>query len=85
MFLKVKKFKNQDGSTREYLYVVENRRINGKHKQINIANLGRLDILREKGQIDSLAEKLAKFCERVKLLDITQDLTPDWAKGYGMV
>jgi len=85
MFFKVKRFKNKDGSLREYLFLVANKRIAGKHRQLVIGNLGRLDVLRREGRIDALAEKLSRFCEEVTLIDLAKDLTPDWAKDYGVV
>jgi len=43
MFLRVKSYKNKDGSLRHYLFLVVTKRIGGKVKQITVANFGRLE------------------------------------------
>jgi hypothetical protein len=43
MFLRVKSFRNKDGSLRHYLYMVETKRIGGHVRQVIAANFGRLD------------------------------------------
>jgi len=72
MFLRTKSFKNQDGSTRHYLFLVETKRIGGRIKQITKANLGRLEDADE--LIPDLVDKLQKFHKRLKKLEIYKDL-----------
>jgi len=47
----------------EYLQVVHNTRVDGHVRQQVLATLGRLDQLREGGQLDSLIASLARFSE----------------------
>lgn len=72
MFLRTKSFKNQDGSKRHYLFLVETKRIDGRVKQVTRANLGRLQDADE--LIPDLVGKLQKFHKRLKKLDIYKDL-----------
>jgi len=51
-----------------YLQIVENRRVNGSHKQQVIASLGRMDKLTETGQLDGLTCRLAKLCNDVQVV-----------------
>ncbi|GAW93221.1 hypothetical protein, partial, partial [Calderihabitans maritimus] len=52
---RVKRRQNKDGTIREYLQIVENKRIDGKIRQKVLCTLGRLDELKE-GQLDRLIE-----------------------------
>jgi hypothetical protein len=82
MFVRKKIFKNKDGSTREYLQLVESYRINGKSRQRVVANLGRTEDLQD-GQLDRLIENLTRFSETqwVKMnMDETQ---ANWSKQWG--
>ncbi|HAF71538.1 MAG: Transposase IS4 family protein [Acetothermia bacterium 64_32] len=83
MYLRVKRFRNKDGSVREYLYIVKGVRVDGKPRQKVVAYLGRLDELREEGAIDSLVEGLSRYAERAKVMDVAQDLFCHSAKEYG--
>ena len=51
-----------------YLQIVENRRVNGTHKQQVIASLGRMDELSASGQLDELTCRLAKLCNDVQIV-----------------
>lgn len=63
MFLRIKKSgKNQ------YLQIVENHREGKRTVQRVISTLGRLDRLREKGDIEKLVHSLAKYSEKVMLI-----------------
>jgi len=75
MFPKVTYRKNKDGSKREYLQIVESVRIKGKtHPQHKtIATLGRIDHIKE-GQYDALIAALAKYSEKMKVLDLQKDI-----------
>jgi hypothetical protein len=63
MFFREKKSKGIS-----YLQVVENRREDGKCKQRVIATLGRLDKLRESGDLESLSASAAKVLRNLTLL-----------------
>ena len=66
MYVRTKTFKNKDGSTRTYLYIVEGKRVNGKVCQRMVANLGRLERLQE-GQLDKLIEGLVGYRRYLKV------------------
>lgn len=85
MYIRVKRFKNKDGTVREYLYLVKGVRENGRARQKVIAYLGRLDELKKDGAIDSLVRGLARYAERVEVIDAAQDLFCPTAKEYGAV
>ena len=84
MFVRVKKRQNKDGTIREYLQIVENKRIDGKIRQKVLCTLGRLDELKD-GQLDRLIESLAKFSESQAVLQEARDLFAEWSKEYGPV
>jgi len=85
MFARIKNQRNKDGSVRQYLEIVENRRVDGKVRQRVLANLGRLDRAQE-GQIDALIGSLAKFSIRRALFDAAPDaLSAQWSRDYGPV
>jgi transposase len=64
MFIRSKK-----RGERTYLQIVENERIEGKVVQRVHATLGRLDIMRESGQLDSLLKSGLRFSQRLLVLD----------------
>lgn len=64
MFIRAKK-----SGDRTYLQIVENERDGQKVVQKVIATLGRLDILQESGQLDSLLRSGLRFSERLMVLD----------------
>lgn len=58
MFLRSKK-----SGRYEYLQIVQNERVEGRVRQQVLATLGRLDQLRDSGQLDSLIASLSRFSE----------------------
>ena len=64
MFVRAKK-----SGAFEYLQLVHNERIDGKVRQQVLATLGRLDVLRETGQIDALAASCGRFAEHTAVLN----------------
>lgn len=64
MFVRAKK-----SGAYEYLQLVRNERIDGRVRQQVLATLGRLDVLRETGQIDALAASCGRFAEHTAVLD----------------
>ena len=85
MYFRIKKHKTKDGQVREYLCVVEGHRENGKVRQQMLANLGRLDELRAKGNLERLAEKLNELVGKRELVDLAKDVKADWAKHFGVI
>jgi len=61
-------FRQKKSGNRVYLQIVENRWRDGRSKQRVIATLGRLDRLRQTGQLEGLLRSGARFCESVLLL-----------------
>jgi len=61
-------FRQKKSGNRVYLQIVENRWEDGRSKQRVITTLGRLDQLRQTGQLEGLLRSGAKFCESVLLL-----------------
>ncbi|MBC7344747.1 MAG: IS1634 family transposase, partial [Clostridia bacterium] len=81
----MKRFRNKDGSVREYLYIVKGVRVDGKPRQKVVAYLGRLDQLQAEGAIDSLVKNLARYAEQVQVIEVAEDLFCHQAKEYGPV
>ena len=65
MFVRAKKRGN-----RTYLMIVKNERVNGKVKQTVLHSLGRLDMLRESGELDALLISAQRFSEGCAVLDV---------------
>jgi len=84
MYIRIKRVKNSQGKLREYLLVVEGKRVNGKVKQRVIANLGRVDILRDTDMADLLLEKLVLYTKQKHLMDIATTQC-DYSKEYGVI
>ncbi len=61
-------FRRKKVGDRVYLQIVENRWENGRSKQRVIATLGRLDRLRETGELDGLLQSGARLSESVMVL-----------------
>ncbi len=61
-------FRQKTSGNRVYLQIVENRWKDGRSKQRVVATLGRLDRLRENGQLEGLLRSGARFCESALLL-----------------
>jgi hypothetical protein len=56
----------------EYLQVVESHRVDGKPRQTVVATIGRLDALRENGELDRLLRSGARFTESAILLSAVE-------------
>ena len=80
MFVREKK-----SGPRTYLCIVENYREGKKVKQRTIANLGRLDVLKESGKLDALIKSFGKFSEKVAVLSAFKEdkSLSCWAKEWG--
>src|SRR3954466_13927503 len=61
-------FRTKKSGTRSYLQIVENRWEDGRPRQRVIATLGRLDQLRQTGQLDALLVSGARLAQSVLLL-----------------
>lgn len=64
MFARVKK-----SGRYEYLQIVHNERVEGRVRQRVIATLGRLDVLKQTGQLDGLLDSLARFSDHAAVLN----------------
>ena len=64
MFVRIKKFKNQDGTIRRYLFLVASKRIGGRARQKIIANIGRIEEADKR--ISEIIEKLSKYRKKMK-------------------
>ena len=64
MFVRAKK-----RGSRTYLMIVKNERVDGKTKQTVMHSLGRLDLLRESGELDGLLASAQRFSDRCAILD----------------
>jgi len=73
MFVRTKTFVNKDGSKRVYLQIAKNVWDGTKSHQKVLCTLGRLEDL-EKGGIDRLIHGLAKFSEKVRIIEMGTDL-----------
>ncbi len=80
-----KSFKNKDGSSRNYLYLVESKREGKKVRQKHLACLGRLEELINSGGLDKLAEKLVSFSQKLAVLNAQEELFADWSKDYAPI
>ena len=63
MFVRIKK-----SGPRQYLQIVENKRVDGKTVQRVIATLGRFDKIKKSGALDSLLASGARFSEKALVL-----------------
>lgn len=74
MFARVKK-----SGRYEYLQIVHNERVGDRVKQRVIATLGRLDRLRESGQLDAMLSSCARFSEHAAVISAAREksVTPE--------
>ncbi len=83
MYIREKTFTNKDGSIRTYLQLVENARENGKIRQRVICNLGRLEELKESGQLERLTEAFSRYAELKLVKDAALKINPGQDKEWG--
>ena len=75
MFFRVLSFpRKKDKTFRQYLQIVETYREGVKVKQRILLSLGRVDELRASGELDRMAEALARLSERKKIVDLASRL-----------
>jgi len=84
MFLRRKLSKNKDGSVREYLQVVESRRINGEPRHVVLLTLGNIRDPEVQKMRDDLIQALAASSEKIEILNLEKDLSADWSKSWGL-
>ena len=75
-------FRKKTSGGRAYLQIVESRREGASVRQQVIATVGRLDELRESGQLERLLRSGARFADKAIVLeaaDQTTTSTADWA------
>jgi transposase len=83
MFVRMKSYKNQDGSSRHYLFLVAAKRIGGHVRQVTVANLGRVEDAEK--IIPEMVEKISKYSKTLKVINLAKDMKSDWSKEYGPV
>lgn len=81
MFIRTKSYK-RNNQIYDYLYLVENSRINGKVVQKTIMSLGALNDIKTKTRINQLIQSLTGL-ENHRPFDISQDLNCKSTKSYG--
>lgn len=82
MYTRIVKARNRDGSTRLYVQLVRSYRKDGKVHQELVCSIGRLDIMKEDGSLDSLIASLTRHSERCWVDVEAEGITP-WDKVYG--
>lgn len=85
MFFKVVTFRNKDGSTRQYLHLVEAVRERKKVRHKVLVTLGRVELLRASGSLDRMADALNRLAEKEKIVDLAKNLSAPSTKVYGPV
>ncbi len=83
MYVRIKSYKNKDGSLRHYLFLVATKRIGKRVRQVTVANFGRLEDVDK--ILPDVVEKLSKFSKRLKVINVSKDMRSDWTKEYGPV
>jgi len=85
MFVRVKR-SVQSGTTYEYLQIVESFRERGRPRQRVLATLGKRDVLVASGAVDGLLQSLAKFSERLRVVEAvrTQGIAARSSKLWGL-
>jgi hypothetical protein len=84
MFVRVKR-SVQNGTTYEYLQIVESFREQGKPRQRVLATLGKRDVLVASGALDGLLQSIARFSERLRVVEAvrTQGIVARSSKLWG--
>lgn len=85
MFFKVVTFRNKDGSTRQYLHLVEAVREGKKVRHKVLVTLGRVELLRASGSLGRMAEALSRLAKKEKIVDLAKSLSVASDKVYGPV
>ncbi|MBI5116357.1 IS1634 family transposase [Candidatus Poribacteria bacterium] len=85
MFFKVVTFRNKDGSTRQYLHLVEAVRDGKKVRHKVLVTLGRVELLRASGSLDRMANALNRLAEKEKIVDLAKNLSVPSDRVYGPV
>ena len=85
MFFKAVTFRNKDGSTRQYLHLVEAVREGKKIRHKVLVTLGRVELLRASGSLDRMADALNRLAGKEKIVDLAKNLRARSAKSYGPV
>ena len=66
-------FRTKQSGGFEYLQMVESHRVNGKPRQTVLATLGRLDVIKQNGELDRLLRSGARLTETGMLLSAVQN------------
>src|SRR3972149_7029664 len=85
MFFKAVTFRNKDGSTRQYLHLVEAVGEGKKSRHKVLVTLGRVELLRASGSLDRMDDALNLLAEKEKIVDLAKNLSAPSTKVYGPV
>jgi hypothetical protein len=84
VYLKILSQKNKkDGHLRQYVQIVESRRLNGQPRQKVLLSLGRVDTPEGKKRFESLTDAFLEASERHEVLKMAEDLKALCTKEYG--
>ena len=83
MFFRKKEFKNLDGTLRNYLHLVENKKINSKVVQTSLINFGRIDNGQAAEKVDQMIELLISLSSNYSVLNIEKDIDSKHSLQYG--
>src|SRR3972149_988026 len=86
MFFRVLSFpRKKDKLVGQDVQIGETSREGGKVKQRILLSLGRVDELRASGELDRMAEALARLTERQKIVSLAKELVAPAARKFGPV
>ena len=75
--------RNREG--REYLMIMESVWEDGRTRQRVLLNLGRLDALQATGQLDRITAALSRYCTKLKLIDLTKEISVSGTYVFGSI
>jgi len=82
MFTRIKRVKSKNGKINEYMVIVENKRVEGKVRQQVVANLGRMELLKDTNMADILVDKIKAYAKTSRLMELSKT-SCGWSKDYG--
>lgn len=68
-----------------YLQIAESYREEGKNRQRVLFSMGRLDVLQATGQLDRITAALSRFCQKIKFVDLSKEVSVDETFVFGSV
>lgn len=68
-----------------YLQIAESYREEGKNRQRVLFSMGRLDVLQATGQLDRITAALSRFCQKIKLVDLSKEVSVQETFVFGSI